>query len=97
MIRKLAIAAVAGAVFSGAGFVAAAEAAEPAVQGCMGDFWNGTMPEDGGPRQPPVGSIVSPLAQDPPEGTATFGDALQFLAAGLVPDELFENSCNDLG
>lgn len=65
---------------------APASAATPAGQGCLGEDvstyarWSG-----------PHGSLVSSLAH----ANGGMGDLVQIHLAGLLPDSVIENSCND--
>ena len=93
MKRKIAAAIVAGAMLGGVGLAGTAGAAEPANQACIGDLFNGTAPEEGGPV-PGAGETVSDFAVDQPF-ELTFGEGIQALQAGEVPDEIQPNSCND--
>jgi hypothetical protein len=88
--RKIATAVVAGALLGGVGFVDAAGAAQPAIQGCVGDFFNLDAPENGGPV-PGVGATVSVLAKNKTFGT--FGNAIQFIQTGVVDADTFPNPC----
>lgn len=91
MKRKLALAVVAGMLFGVIGLAAPAGAAQPARQACVGDLFNGDAPENGGPVDG-AGVTVSFLAKNKVFGT--FGQAIQALQTGTVPDEVFPNSCN---
>jgi hypothetical protein len=90
MRRKIATAIVAGALLGGVGFVDSAGAAEPAVQACVGDLFNGDAPENGGPV-PGAGAIASDLAKNQTFGP--FGEAIQALQSGVVPPDVFPNPC----
>lgn len=92
MRREIASAIVAGALLGGVGFIDTAGAATPANQACIGDLFGGFASENGGPV-PGAGEVVSDIAVDQPFGT--FGSAIQSLQAGVVPDEIQPNSCND--
>lgn len=96
MKQKIATSIVAGVLLGGVGFGGVAGAAEPANQACIGDLFNGDAPENGGPV-PGAGETVSGIATDPGGqfGLASFGEGIQLLQAGVVPDEAFPNSCND--
>jgi hypothetical protein len=69
---------------------AAASAAKPVVQACVGttysDAAHALTPGD-------LGQVVRSFAQDPgsPPG---LGDGIQGVQAGLVPDEVVLNACN---
>ena len=92
MKQKIGSAIVAGALLGGIGLGGVAEAAQPANQACVGDLFNGDAPENGGPVDG-AGAVVSDLASNQVFGR--FGDAIQALQTGTVPDEIFPNSCND--
>ncbi|MDH3704459.1 MAG: hypothetical protein OES57_00220 [Acidimicrobiia bacterium] len=95
MKKKIAAAIFAGALFGGVGLAGTAGAAEPANQACIGDLFGGFASENGGPV-PGAGEVVAPIAQNPEQfGLNSFGDAIQALQAGAVPDEVQPNSCND--
>jgi hypothetical protein len=66
----------------------AAGAATPAVQACVGSTFSAGAHEPG-----PLGQVVSVFAQVP-DGFG-LGNAIQALQAGLVPDALVPNTCND--
>lgn len=93
MRRRIAAAVVAGALLGGVGFVDAAGAAKPANQACIGDLFGGFARENGGPV-PGAGEVVRDFAVNQPFGL-TFGEGIQALQAGEVPDEVQPNSCND--
>ena len=84
MTRKLLIgcAVIATAVLVGTG---SASAAKPVVTGCVGASVSSNAKAEG-----PYGAFISSVARD-----GGLGDDVQAVQAGLVPDELYENTCND--
>ena len=94
MRRRIASAVVAGALLGGIGFASAADAAQPRTQACIGDLFGGDARENGGPV-PGAGAVVSDLAVNQPFGV-TFGEGNQLFQAGLVPDAIAPNTCNDV-
>lgn len=81
-----AIAAIAAGALTGGVLVGGtAHAAKPATQACLGQFFSAAEPGAVGP-----GVRIFATTTD-----FGLGDEIQFLQAGLVPDELFENTCND--
>jgi hypothetical protein len=76
-------------VTSAAGVVGAGP---PANQGCYGESISGlasTQPAPGA-----FGDAVVGFAQAP-DSRPGLGDGVQLLQAGLVPDEVVPNTCND--
>ena len=84
MMRKLLIscAVIAAAVSVGAG---PASAKQPVVKGCVGESVSSNAKADG-----PYGAFISFIASD-----GGLGDDVQLVQAGLIPDEAYENTCND--
>jgi hypothetical protein len=75
------------------GPASAAGAAEPVNQACVGESLSGlatTQPFPGA-----FGAGVAGFAQDPNLPPAGLGDGIQALQAGVVPDEVVPNTCND--
>jgi hypothetical protein len=86
-MRKLLVGvAVAGALLGiGAG---TASAAQPTVNGCMGQSVSANAQV-----LHPYGQVV--LAPNAPRNDfGSIGDAVQAIQAGAVPDEVFPNTCN---
>jgi hypothetical protein len=72
---------------------APAAAARPAVQACVGStFSTGAHNAHG---IIPQGQVVKDFAQDPNTEHPGLGDGIQLLQAGLVPDDVVDNSCNN--
>jgi hypothetical protein len=93
-MRRIRIAAAAmivtGGVILGSGGVASA--AKPANQACVGESLSAlatTQPSPGA-----FGGAVVSFAQDP-SGRPGLGDVVQAGQAGLIPDEVLPNTCND--
>lgn len=97
MIKKLTIIGILIIVF--VSFGTDALAAKPANQACLGEDFSGyarsgeTNPASLVSFGPGVGfgTFISGLAQ----GTDGIGDEVQNHQAGLVPDTIISNSCND--
>jgi hypothetical protein len=93
MKRKIVSAVFAfGLIGGGVGVAGAgvAGAAEPNNQACVGESLSGlatTVPPPG------FGQGVVGFAQDP--SGQGLGDAIQLLQAGVVPDFIVPNTCND--
>ncbi len=92
MRNKIAVAAIVAVLLGGTGFAGTAAAAKPANQACVGDLFNGTAPEEGGPVAG-AGAMVSEQARNQPFGIS-FGKQIQALQSGFVPDSIQPNSCN---
>jgi hypothetical protein len=92
--RALRRAAVATGVLAGVilGSASVAGAGEPVVQACVGTTFSGAAhavpPQD-------LGQIVVGFAQAPGTAHPGLGDGIQEVQAGLVPDEIAVNTCND--
>ena len=90
--RRVVVAAgVCVGVVLGAG--SAASAGQPANQACVGESLSAlatTQPFPGA-----FGSAVAGFAQDPNLPPPGLGDGIQALQAGVVPDEVVPNTCND--
>lgn len=86
---------VAVGVFAGValGSGGVAGAAEPVDQACVGESLSAlatTQPSPGA-----FGAGVTGFAQDPNLPPPGLGDGIQALQAGLVPDQVVPNTCND--
>ena len=94
-MRKLMVACLiaAGAVTGVAG---EAGASEPVVQRCVGATFSEAAQalHDAGAPPGSLGDIVSGFAQQD-DGHPGIGDGIQAIQAGLVPDEVAVNACND--
>jgi hypothetical protein len=75
------------------GPASAAGAAEPANQACLGESLSALASNQPAPGA--FGAGVVGFAQDPNLPPPGLGDGIQALQAGLVPDELVLNTCND--
>jgi hypothetical protein len=78
------------------GVATEASASEPVVQACVGTSLSGaaeTLRDLGAPPGS-LGDIVSGFAQQP-DGNPGLGDGIQQLQAGLTPDSVAVNTCND--
>ena len=74
------------------GSASVAGAGEPVVEACVGTTFSGAaaaLPPSG------VGELISGFAQAPDTAHPGLGDGIQNLQAGLVPDEVAVNTCND--
>jgi hypothetical protein len=91
-VRRAAVAAgvLAGVVLGSSGV---ASAGEPAVQACVGESLSALATDQPDPGA--FGAGVVGFAQDPNLPPPGLGDGLQALQAGLVPDEVVPNTCND--
>jgi hypothetical protein len=91
-VRRVAVAAgVVAGVVVGSGGVAGA--GEPVDQACVGESLSAlatTQPFPGA-----FGAGVVGFAQDPNLPPPGLGDGIQALQAGVVPDEVVPNTCND--
>lgn len=84
---------IAGAVVIAAASVSmgSASAAKPVVQACIGSTSSSNARANGG-----VGQIRSGYATNENGiGGPGFGDEMQYLQAGFVPDSIAPNTCND--
>ena len=90
MKRLLVAASVAVAVVASAAGVA--DAGPPANQGCYGESISALASDQPGPGA--FGHAVVGFAQEP-SGRPGLGDGVQLLQAGLVPDDVVPNTCND--
>ncbi len=93
--RTLGRAAVAAGVLAGIvlGSASSASAGEPVDQACVGESLSAlatTQPSPGA-----FGAGVVGFAQDPNLPPPGLGEGVQALQAGLVPDEVVPNTCND--
>jgi hypothetical protein len=91
-IRRATVAAgvLVGVVLGSSGV---ASAGEPVNQACVGESLSAlatTQPFPGA-----FGAGVVGFAQDPNLPPPGLGDGIQALQAGLVPDEVVPNTCND--
>jgi len=78
-----------------AGLVAApatASAGKPASQACTGASLSALAMNQAGPGG--FGAAVAGFAQES-DGRPGLGDGIQAFQAGLVPDDVVPNSCND--
>jgi hypothetical protein len=71
---------------------AVADAGEPASKGCYGESISALASSQ--PFPGAFGAAVVGFAQAP-DGRPGLGDGVQALQAGLVPDDVVPNSCND--
>jgi ABC-type phosphate transport system permease subunit len=80
---------VTGAILASAGV---AGASRPVLQACVGTTFSTAAA-----NLPPgdVGALISDFAQAPDTAHPGLGDGIQELQAGLVPDEVAVNTCND--
>jgi peptidoglycan hydrolase-like protein with peptidoglycan-binding domain len=69
-----------------------ADAGPPANQGCYGESISALARNQAAPGA--FGHAVVGFAQDPGSRPG-LGDGVQLLQAGLVPDEVVPNTCND--
>ena len=86
---------VAGATVMSVGLLGGtAGAAEPAQQACIGQTWSGMA--TGSPTGF-VGDAMIFIAQvgGPFNTQPGAGDAMQRFQAGIIPDDLLPNTCND--
>jgi hypothetical protein len=89
--RAVAVSGLVVGVVLGTGGVA--DAGKPRNQACVGESFSAlatTQPSPGA-----FGAGVSGFAQDPNLPPPGLGDGLQAVQAGLVPDEVVPNTCND--
>jgi hypothetical protein len=70
-----------------------AGAGEPANQACVGESLSALASDQ--PFPGAFGQGVRGFAQDPNLPPPGLGDGIQALQAGLVPDEVVLNTCND--
>lgn len=89
-IRAGLAAGAAAGVMLGSGGVASA--AKPANQACVGQSLSALATSQPSPGS--FGAAVVSFAQDP-SGRPGLGDAVQAGQAGLIPDEVLVNTCND--
>jgi hypothetical protein len=95
-MRKWMVVCVVGAATLTVG-AAQAGASEPVVQGCVGStFSDAAHVLHDSELAPPgfLGQIVSGFAQQP-DGQPGQGDGIQLLQAGVVPDSIAVNTCDD--
>ena len=71
----------------------AAGAGQPANQACIGESLSALATNQPAPGA--FGAGVRGFAQDPTLPPPGLGDGLQALQAGVVPDEVVPNTCND--
>lgn len=74
------------------GAAAAAGAGEPATQACVGESLSAIASNQEVPGG--FGAAVVGFAQQP-DGFPGIGDGIQAFQAGLVPDDVVPNTCND--
>ena len=89
-MRKFIVATACAGVLAGIG-AGTASADQPVVPNCVG-----TTTSSNARALPPggLGERRSGFAQAD-DGSPGFGDSIHFLAAGVVPDEIANNTCND--
>jgi hypothetical protein len=75
------------------GTAGVAGAGEPANHACVGESFSALATDQ--PFPGAFGSGVQGFAQDPTLPPPGLGDGLQAVQAGLVPDEVVPNTCND--
>jgi hypothetical protein len=82
---------VTGAMLASAG-VASASHPGPVLQACVGTTFSTAAA-----NLPPgdVGALIAAFAQAPDTAHPGLGDGIQELQAGLVPDDVAVNTCND--
>jgi peptidoglycan hydrolase-like protein with peptidoglycan-binding domain len=90
MKRLLVATSAAVAVVTSAAGVA--DAGPPANQGCYGESISALASNQPAPGA--FGDAVVGFAQEP-DSRPGVGDGVQLLQAGLVPDEVVPNTCND--
>jgi hypothetical protein len=76
-------------------WVGVAGASEPNNQACVGETLSvlaANQPEEFDPGS--FGNVITIFAQAP-DGQPGLGDGIQTLEAGLVPDAIAPNTCND--
>jgi hypothetical protein len=80
---------VTGAMLASAGV---ASASQPVLQACVGTTFSAAAA-----NLPPgdVGALIAAFAQAPDTAHPGLGDGIQELQAGLVPDDVAVNTCND--
>lgn len=73
----------------------AAGASEPVVHDCVGTTFSehSQAAQVGGPGT--FGQLISGVAQAPGTEHPGLGDGIQLVQAGLVPDTVAGNACND--
>jgi hypothetical protein len=89
VVRRTSVAAVA-VVASIGGWSASAGAAQPVVHACVGTTFATAAHAPG-----PLGVVIKEFAQAPDTAHPGLGDGIQMLQAGLVPDDVAVNTCND--
>jgi hypothetical protein len=82
-MKKLMIGCLIAATAASVG-VGSASAAEPAVQGCVGESVSSNAKAPG-----PYGAFISSVAMH-----GGIGGDVQVVQAGLVPDDVYPNTCN---
>ena len=90
VIRKVAVAA-AIATTTVVRLAGTASAGTPATQGCVGSTLSVLAVNQSFSGQ--FGAGVRTIAKEP--GKPGLGDSIQFLEAGVVPDGILPNTCND--
>jgi hypothetical protein len=94
MKRLAALIATAACALLGLGATAAG-ASEPVVQGCVGTTFSEAAHVLQDERPFTLGRLLSGLAQAPGTEHAGLGDGIQQVQAGLVPDTVAVNACNN--
>ena len=93
-MRRIRIAAASMVVAAGliAAVAAPVSAATPANQACVGESLSALATNQ--PSNGSFGAAASGLAQDPTTAPG-LGDFVQAGQAGLIPDDVLPNTCND--
>jgi hypothetical protein len=91
LVHAAAAAGLAAGLVLASGVAAGADA--PANQACVGTSFSFLASDQPAPGA--FGGGVAGFAQDPNLPPAGLGDGIQALQAGLVPDEVVLNTCND--
>ena len=93
-MRRIRIAAASMAVAAGliAAVAAPASAAKPANHACVGESLSALATNQ--PSNGSFGAAAAGLAQDPTTAPG-LGDLVQAGQAGLIPDDVLPNTCND--
>ena len=79
---------------AGIGLVpSAVSAGKPVVTGCVGASVSAVASNQPAPGA--YGHAIREFAQDPETARPGLGDGVQQFQSGLVPDDVYPNSCND--
>lgn len=94
MKRFAILSTIAASALLGVGATAAG-ASEPVIHDCVGTTFSehSQLARVGGPGT--FGDLVSDFAQAPGTEHPGLGDGIQLVQAGLVPDTVAGNACND--